>query len=252
MTGANLPPAIAAPAMKKPGRGLWLIAAGGLLTVVWLGLLVTFAYLRWDKIVLLDPNSAGDFLAGAFAPLAFLWLVLGFFQQGIELRNSGQALWLQGEELRNSVEQQKALVLTTREQLEFDRDVVTQQRFETLRRAQPAFKLNYDGVVSADGANTCQRFKLTNIGKDCFDLSCVVDAAGSSSIAYPGTYNKDVLANGTTVRWDFWIENAFDGELVATVSYRDGLNNDQVKRFSIRVMAESFLIGEKPQDLVES
>ncbi|WP_437880874.1 hypothetical protein [Pseudomonas sp. LRF_L74] len=53
-----------------------------------------------------DINEVGDFLAGAFAPLAFLWLVLGFFQQGEELRNSNEALKLQASELRNSVDQQ--------------------------------------------------------------------------------------------------------------------------------------------------
>lgn len=32
-------------------------------------------------------NEWGDLLAGLFAPLAFLWLVVGYFQQGQELRN---------------------------------------------------------------------------------------------------------------------------------------------------------------------
>ncbi len=45
-----------------------------------------------------DSNEFGDFLAGFAAPLAFGWLVLGFFQQGEELR-------LQAAELRASVEQ---------------------------------------------------------------------------------------------------------------------------------------------------
>ena len=31
-------------------------------------------------------NEVGDFLAGVFGPLAILWLVLGFLQQGKELR----------------------------------------------------------------------------------------------------------------------------------------------------------------------
>ena len=46
----------------------------------------------------LEPNSVGDFLAGLFAPLAFLWLVVGLLQQGQELK-------LQYFELKKSVDQ---------------------------------------------------------------------------------------------------------------------------------------------------
>lgn len=55
-------------------------------------------------------NEVGDFLAGAFGPVAILWLVLGFFQQGVELRQGTEALKLQAAELKNSVVQQCELV----------------------------------------------------------------------------------------------------------------------------------------------
>lgn len=54
----------------------------------------------------LKPNDLGDVLAGLCAPIAFLWLVLGFIQQGQELR-------MQVAELQHSVEQQRHLVDTT-------------------------------------------------------------------------------------------------------------------------------------------
>lgn len=50
--------------------------------------------------VLLPSNELGDFLAGAFAPLAFLFLILGYKQQGQELK-------LQAQELANLVAEQK-------------------------------------------------------------------------------------------------------------------------------------------------
>jgi hypothetical protein len=50
-----------------------------------------------------ESNKWGDWAAGMFAPLAFGWLVLGYFQQGEELR-------LQAQELRASVKQQTAMV----------------------------------------------------------------------------------------------------------------------------------------------
>lgn len=58
----------------------------------------------------MDLNEVGDFLAGAFGPVTILWLVLGFFQQGIELRQGTTALNLQATELRNSVVQQCEMV----------------------------------------------------------------------------------------------------------------------------------------------
>ncbi|WP_052535404.1 hypothetical protein [Candidatus Phaeomarinobacter ectocarpi] len=57
---------------------------------------VLLVVVRWDDASGLELNELGDFLAGLFAPLALLWLVLGFFQQGEELR-------LQAKELHESV-----------------------------------------------------------------------------------------------------------------------------------------------------
>ncbi|MFN4312570.1 MAG: hypothetical protein ACK4FK_18455 [Ferrovibrio sp.] len=52
----------------------------------WLIIALTFG--AWRKFWCLPPNEMGDFFAGIFAPLAFLWLVLGYMQQGDELRRT--------------------------------------------------------------------------------------------------------------------------------------------------------------------
>lgn len=62
-------------------------------------------------------NEFGDFLAGAFSPVAFLWLILGYLQQQKELQQNTKALELQAEELKNSVDQYKEMVSVAREQL---------------------------------------------------------------------------------------------------------------------------------------
>lgn len=54
------------------------------------------------KLESLKPNELGDFLAGLFAPLAFLWLVLGFLIQASELR-------LSRRDLHEQIEVQKAV-----------------------------------------------------------------------------------------------------------------------------------------------
>ncbi|MCJ0830427.1 hypothetical protein MN869_18600 [Acinetobacter sp. NIPH1876] len=61
-------------------------------------------------------NEIGDFLAGTFSPLAFLFLYLGYRQnskalhiQAEELRQSTEALQLQVAEMKESVEQQRIM-----------------------------------------------------------------------------------------------------------------------------------------------
>jgi hypothetical protein len=91
----------------------------------WVGFFISAVYLlgvfvlvygRWGWLLSASLNDIGDFLAGVFGPLALLWVVLGFLQQGDELRLSSEALMLQAEELRNSVEQQTALVDVSKKQ----------------------------------------------------------------------------------------------------------------------------------------
>ncbi|MEW5969609.1 MAG: hypothetical protein AB1706_07040 [Pseudomonadota bacterium] len=53
---------------------------------------LAFYFLDPEKKVLLTSNELGDFLAGAFAPLAFLFLYLGYKQQGDALNKSNQKL----------------------------------------------------------------------------------------------------------------------------------------------------------------
>ncbi len=75
---------------------------------IWFGLAVTFVWIsgglfffvqirRSDPGQLLTLESLGGFLEGAFAPLAFLWLVLGLFIQQRELARHA-------DELRRSTE----------------------------------------------------------------------------------------------------------------------------------------------------
>src|SRR5688572_10823164 len=78
----------------------------GLSTLYLVILCVALSYIGWDKFQKLSPNEIGDFLAGAFAPLAFFWLVIGYKQQSIELSLNTDTLVSQVEEMRQSVAQQ--------------------------------------------------------------------------------------------------------------------------------------------------
>lgn len=149
------------------GRKLHLI--GGGVTVVWLLGTVVYALCVWPLMLQMKPDGLATFLSGVFAPLAFLWLVLGFMQQGDELRHSSQALWLQGEELRNSVEQQRQLVEVSREQMASEAASRASADAEADRTAQPILTLTAS-VNGRSGDDRVGRMYLSSNGPDCIDV----------------------------------------------------------------------------------
>lgn len=71
---------------------------------------ITFAWLIFiyfkihNGILPTNLNEFGDFIAGAFAPLAFFWLVRGFYQQGKGLEQNSKALKLQADEIKKTTD----------------------------------------------------------------------------------------------------------------------------------------------------
>lgn len=120
--------------IRPQGWGLrkYLGAIGAALTLAYVAVVLPIIWGRVDTLLTMPLNEVGDFLAGAFGPLAILWLVLGFLQQGEELRQntkalefqgdelklSTEALLMQAEELKNSVEQQSIMAAAAKQQIE--------------------------------------------------------------------------------------------------------------------------------------
>jgi len=74
----------------------WRIQLGLGLTFTWLVLGALFITLNvgWGAFVELPIAEMGNFLEGAFAPLAFLWVVLGLFiQQSVLAENNKELRW---------------------------------------------------------------------------------------------------------------------------------------------------------------
>ena len=59
----------------------WRVAFGLTVTLIWIsaGMTYLLAIVGWDNFIHLPTADLGSFLEGAFAPLAFLWLVIGIF-----------------------------------------------------------------------------------------------------------------------------------------------------------------------------
>ena len=75
----------------------WRITLGATLTAVWIlaGLVYLLGKVGWSDFVDLPTGDIGSFLEGAFAPLAFLWLVIGHFMQQGEISANTKAITLQ-------------------------------------------------------------------------------------------------------------------------------------------------------------
>ncbi|MBC3495395.1 hypothetical protein HU764_013695 [Pseudomonas sp. SWRI100] len=139
-----------------------------------LALMSTVVYLYWftvvvsfrvDELLSLPLNELGDFLAGAFGPLALAWLVFGYFQQGAELKQGTRALLLQADELRSSVEQQTEMVESQRLSL---------RNHE--RSLEPLLKLTHDGSREIEG-DYYDSFTLQNLGHYCESVEVVITIA---------------------------------------------------------------------------
>ena len=95
------------PSDPRP-KGLdWRLHFSLTLTIAWL--LLGFAYISsvigWSDFVHQNAPSLGSFLEGAFAPLAFLWLVVGFFLQQKQLTENTKTIQMQLAEMRRTAEQ---------------------------------------------------------------------------------------------------------------------------------------------------
>jgi hypothetical protein len=80
----------------------WRIAFGVTVTVLWFstGTIYLLGVVGWNNFVYLPTADIGSFLEGAFAPLAFLWLVIGHFMQQKEITANTKAIHIQEQSAR--------------------------------------------------------------------------------------------------------------------------------------------------------
>lgn len=145
------------------------VQVGWYATALYLGGLICVMAARHEDLFKLDLNELGDFLAGAFGPLAFAWLVLGFIQQGRELKLSSEALQIQAEELKNSVSQYA--------------DMAKSQKTSVINyenAVEPLLKLSCLDSGWSEGEFYC-RLNIENLGDYCETLNVVL-YAGSQNI----------------------------------------------------------------------
>lgn len=187
--------------------------------LAWIGILGTglylalIGYLTQDRLIILrtmELNNLGDFLAGAFGPLAILWLILGFFQQGYELRQNNEALKLQADELRNSVNQQKEMVGIAGRQLEAELEKMLYDREQREKALLPNFKLAATVPTSTDKTLNAV-LRLENFGSLAEEVELDVVGGGIGRTAAIDTGGK--LEIGYQI-------DAVDGEYPVVLKYK--------------------------------
>lgn len=80
----------------------WRVALGLSITLLWFtaGITYLLGVVGAENFIHLATADIGSFLEGAFAPLAFLWLVIGHFMQQKEIGANTRAIKLQEQSAR--------------------------------------------------------------------------------------------------------------------------------------------------------
>ncbi|CAI1560009.1 hypothetical protein P9A04_00660 [Serratia marcescens] len=205
----------------------------------WFGLSITLVYfiilgvsvvgLKLD--VMTSWNELGDFLAGAFSPIAFLWLVIGYLQQQKELQQNTRALELQAEELKNSVDQYREMVTVARDQLLMDRENINQSRMDKENQYKPRIKppliLPY---VTSGGVNYKYRGVLELAGEDAENLSIQTEPHFSP---YHG-FSAHSMKSGLVQLGESQMLNSGElpKEIVLTIKYESRLGVSYVDKYT--------------------
>ena len=99
----------------------WRIWLGAILSALWIGGGIWYV----KRVISADPDSGfsldtvGNFLEGAFAPLAFLWLVLGLFIQQRELADNTEAIRRTSEQSEKQTQAIAATEMNARQETFF-------------------------------------------------------------------------------------------------------------------------------------
>lgn len=168
----------------------WLLLAG-LATIIYFTVLVFFLVPQTEPcqnstgsaienlLICRAPNELGDFLSGAFAPIAFLWLVAAVLIQAQELEAQREELVLTRQELTNSREVMKEQAEQAKNQAiqaQRQADFIGEQTENFKRQAEDYYREKQDRI-----------FEET------------LRALHKSTVARIGGYSYQIATNGGTV-----------------------------------------------------
>lgn len=92
-------------------------------------------------------NELGDFLAGVFAPLGFLWLIYGYRQQGKQLEQNSTAINQQAEALKQQAKALNLQIVEMKKGIEEQKKIVEVYTNENIAKhfaAEPYFEYLFE------------------------------------------------------------------------------------------------------------
>lgn len=214
---------------------------GALGTGIYLIAIVLTVLFKFQSFRELELNELGDFLAGAFGPVAFLWLVLGFLQQGRELKLSTDALRLQAEELRNSVEQQTRMADAAVQQIHAAGQALELQ----LQGAEREVTADFEVRVTAKMAKLSDVINRINILNNR-NVAYKVSSEFKGDLPFCGVAHHGTLKEGQSVEIQLEFEpinGTLEGEL--DISYEDINGVLRLEVFSVKLGDDSWVKFEK-------
>ena len=205
-----------------------LTTTGIAVSVLWIVCFCALLYLKRDTLNTLKVNEWGDFFAGAVAPLAFLWLVLGYAQQGEELRLSNAALLSQQEELRKQVAETATLARNSERQAVASEQLALATKSEAERiaskdiaDAQPLLRPS-----GGSGNGSTYTVNATNAGGTVFEVSVSCSDVDSIEIN-----PKLQIESGQTATLK--LDGVSGYPFVFVFSYRDRFNVSRSQAYQV-------------------
>lgn len=204
----------------------FLTIVGLVLSTIWL--LVMFVLINWkfESVGAMDLNEIGDFLAGVTAPLALLWLVIGYFQQGKEISQNTKALKLQVEEtaqLARNAERQAAAT----EQMA----ILNKTQYETEEAREHA--LSQPLLISSGGTTSqgsASKTHLQNKGGPVTNIEIKSDAPYSINFSPVQALDEDQKATLTIAPE---LGNSLQYPINFELHYTDAVGKKQMKLYSM-------------------
>ena len=213
-------------------KNKWLMTIASVLSLLWIVfviLLFTHNCPDYPKYDLPDDaNELGDFLAGVFSPLAFLWLIVGYFLQARELN-------LTREELSS---QTKALIAQSNAaskgvKLEEENQRAEQERRDKLAAPILQYRRSSQKVLNETLQNGLE-VVIVNTGGNIKSVKAKFYVDGASEIKlhdWPEGAVKTIKIRTDEATLEEFLK---DGDYHLQLIYTDIFNREQKKRYLFR------------------
>jgi hypothetical protein len=220
-----------------------LTALGFAITAIWLMAFALILVFNLEEARKLDLNEWGDFFSGATAPLALIWVVIGYFLQAEELRVNTAALKAQEEELRRQVQETAVLAKNSERQAIASEQLAVASKQERDRAAmkeladvQPIFR-------TVGGAKTGSTYttNLRNVGATVTKIAVTTPNAGVRVRIWPTEVFEQNSDGQLIVEADAEVP-----PIAISLSYVDRLGNEMTRTYDMTGAGQLFETREYP------